>query len=355
MTAPILKLRAVKAKDLEGFPLISVGDGWYLETVGMSASSVGDALAALGDDDAVIHLLAKAPQLAADVTRLTAERDRLRRDLDEVIAQAARDRDAGYCGTGRQSYDAVTAERDEALRGEEAATAIRAAIISAGAHEGEAYVDAVKRITDERDEAQKMVAELRRLLSRAHQAVVHEAVTDDDAEKLSGEIDAALSSTSDVAGRWCPVAERDAAIARAEKAESLISKRTYDAVMEMHRKSQAQAAEAERQRDDLGIQYEALKTRAKAMQEVVDAARTTMNMWAQMTPHLNDYMVNLSAALARLNALPGDALARPTLNGVPLIVDENAPDGLNVVRTVGTALDRAHEANGVVVRKDGVE
>jgi hypothetical protein len=98
MVSPILKLRATK-KPGEGWPICEVGDGWWLESDGMRASDVADAIdSGLGGYEGLATLLATAPSLAADLARVTAERDAA---LAEVEAMRA------VCEAARQWEDEV--------------------------------------------------------------------------------------------------------------------------------------------------------------------------------------------------------------------------------------------------------
>jgi predicted nuclease with TOPRIM domain len=113
------------------------------------------------------------------------------------------------------------------------------------------------------------------------------------------------------------ITERDAAIARAEKAEGEAEKLLNSAEEASMQDAWAkqQQATAERSRDELGIQLAACQERLRLAMAVVEHARA----------HDHDD-VGLAAAIDALDAVPGDVLARD----------------------IGPALDRAHEASGVV-------
>jgi hypothetical protein len=73
-------------------------------------------------------------------------------------------------------------------------------------------------------------------------------------------------------------------------------------------------------RDELGIQLAACQERLRLALAVVEAARDCWTTWGRQ---------KVESALAALDAVPGDALSRD----------------------IGPALDRAHEASGVVTTK----
>jgi hypothetical protein len=179
----------------------------------------------------------------------------------------------------------------------------------------------------------------------------------------------AILSRPDVAaerGRWRKVEEYDAAIARAEKAEAeartLKAKNidaerhrdewkerfstTEDDADEWHRRAEA----AERSRDELGIQLAAQSERLRLAMACVKAADFVIN---DSRLRGRQGVATYFEARAALDAVPGDALASaPGLPPPPVRVPTPA---LGVaIRTyeaehdIGPALDRAHEASGVV-------
>jgi hypothetical protein len=109
------------------------------------------------------------------------------------------------------------------------------------------------------------------------------------------------------------ITERDAAIARAEKWTTEFG--SIDNALSMLSARREALAKAEASRDELGIQLAACQERLRLAMAVVEHARA----------HDHDD-VGLAAAIDALDAVPGDALARD----------------------IGPALDRAHEASGVV-------
>lgn len=87
MASPTLKLRATKTPG-EGWPICEVGSGWWLESDGMRASDMADAIdSGLGGYEGLTKVLALAPSLAADLARVTAERDAARADAARYKAR----------------------------------------------------------------------------------------------------------------------------------------------------------------------------------------------------------------------------------------------------------------------------
>ncbi len=207
------------------------------------------------------------------------------------------------------------------------------------------------------DVAERMVAELRSVLDDAR-APIEAWVTSDcddmgDAEVLE-DIDAALSRTEAVAGRWVPVevfkrhreallrdmdrvgadvvkarAERDAAIAARDEAEASLdvyeqrireiaydvfgvidgaSVVLLDAIGRQCHRERIERDAAERARDEVGIQLAAAQAEIARMRRVVDDGR-------RVVEHMRDGLGmigpvgDLRSSIAALDAVPGDALA----------------------------------------------
>jgi len=134
-------------------------------------------------------------------------------------------------------------------------------------------------------------------------------------------IDAALSRTEAVAGRWVSVeehermldgvvqmptfnmvaAERDAAIAARDEAVARLTRCEIEHVAEV-----GKVAAAERARDEVGIQLAAAQAEIARMRRVVDEARTLMS-----TPACERLPAERAVcdALRSYDAVPGDALA----------------------------------------------
>lgn len=298
MTAPILKLRATKTPG-EGFPLLGIAPDWFIETVGMRGSDVADAVIAIGGDDALIHLLARAPELAA----------------------------------------ALAAEKARA------------------------------------DNAERMVAECVSLLAdvkKAEWMSRREGLAPSPfwGEEWQVRIDAALSSTADVAGRWVPagvaagiakrcdaaIAARDEAVREAQGA-CLAERRAAIADITRQAANALAAANtrwehAERSRDEVGIQYAAAQAEIARLRAVVDAARDYVDGSA-----IDDG--GMRRAIRALDSVPGDALA-------PAPVKVQTPDlgipvehrfSIDVLNTdIATVIaDALVEAYGQLVEVDLVE
>jgi hypothetical protein len=149
------------------------------------------------------------------------------------------------------------------------------------------------------------------------------------------------------------ITERDAAIARAEKAEGEAEKLLNSAEEASMQDAWAkqQQATAERSRDELGIQLAACQERLRLAMDAVkklkafrdgitfkcDEERGVHSMRA-IVSDLQMVWLEGSAALRALDAVPGDALQ---------------PVSAAYKFDIGPALDRAHEASGVVTQKGG--
>jgi len=104
-------------------------------------------------------------------------------------------------------------------------------------------------------------------------------------------------------------AQRDAAVARAEKAEEEKTKWWMQACRQL-----ADVAEATAKRDELGIQLAACQERLRLAMAVVDAARGLIKTLDRLLPYAigetrNDE-AHIRRAIAALDAVPGDVLAK---------------------------------------------
>ena len=129
------------------------------------------------------------------------------------------------------------------------------------------------------------------------------------------------SSTADIAGRWVSMtdfersgakalvamAQRDAAIARAEKAEARLGH-----VMMVHQ-------QAERARDEVGIQYAAAQAVIASWSPVIRASQALCGVGG--TDKHSRCFERLCAAVAALDTVPGDALTHPTRHLEALGID----------------------------------
>jgi hypothetical protein len=162
---------------------------------------------------------------------------------------------------------------------------------------------------DRADAAERMVAELADAVGRAA-GRCRWGCTDNGSQCGACEIlYAALSSTADVAGRWCPVAERDAAIAARDEAVAKLTACEIAHVVEI-----GKVAAAERARDEVGIQLAAAQAEIARMQPVVDAARCIVDAWldlhdGKVAIYRGDRLA-IVQALDALDTVPGDALAQ---------------------------------------------
>lgn len=241
------------------------------------------------------------------------------------------------------------------FREEDANVNILKAIVKAGARDGEAYVDAVGRIVTERDafdarcgvlsmqvdDLSRTVAAMGERLKATRDQLNDEVegrhwagdCVDGDGHECSthqviNAADAILSGPDVTAerDRWVSTeahdeafmdgvhtanetiaaleAERDAAIARAEKAEA-------DLAIEYANAQEAEDNEsaAERARDELGIQLAAQSERLRLIESVLADVRPAVGSFDHATVDA------ARAALKRLDAVPGDALATSTKKG----------------------------------------
>lgn len=134
-------------------------------------------------------------------------------------------------------------------------------------------------------------------------------------DEWQSRIDAALSRTEAVAGRWVPAAERDEVMAERDAA---IAARD-EAVREMHSSDSAarmlgddfarvlrDCTAAERARDEVGIQIAAAQAEIARMRATLTEIRTCVRH--SSTNSLRD---DLIVALAVLDIVSGDTLVRP--------------------------------------------
>lgn len=245
MTAPILKLRATKTPG-EGFPLLGIAPDWFIETVGMRGSDVADAVIALGGDDALIHLLARAPELAAalaaekvradNAERMVAElRERWRAvtrayfgSSDPVIA--INEFDAALSSTADVAGRWVSVEQhrhvaDKARAYGDIVHACTPALVRAGHPHGPVPKDTIAACVDalanERDAA----------IARADEASKMALNMARTAERIKGQL----------------ASERDAAIAARDEAVAAFERSGAKGLVAM-----AQRDAAERARDEVG-------------------------------------------------------------------------------------------------------
>jgi hypothetical protein len=150
------------------------------------------------------------------------------------------------------------------------------------------------------------------------------------------------------------VRERDAAIACAEKWTTEFG--SIDNALSMLSARREALAKAEASRDELGIQLAALQAEhARLMKGLRDVEGFMLREWR---PPAEAVLAMVREVAAGGPAVPGDALASaPGLPPPPVRVPTPA---LGVaIRTyeaehdIGPALDRAHEASGVVTQKGG--
>ena len=358
-------LRAVKAESIEGFPQADCGSGWWVEAHGMRASDVADC--GLTSENVAI-LFASAPKMLADLAVARemlaakdaeiakhAERwgqvDRMREAIDlltrqrDELAKTLAERDA-LCEQQTRTIHGIPALMQERDAEKARADAAEQELNDAWAATGVAstvrglttLADVASTWREERDDAEQMVCEMRGVLR-------YYATRDFDSRgysdsQLQAPADAALARTEPVAGRWVPVAEHADAvrcvISRQERIEALEAERadliaakeaaeaahtsTISAMVRIatERNDAIERAEqAESREHALGVQVVALQKRLALATTVVEEVR----LFKDSGFHGGEPMI---AALAALDAVPGDALA-PT-------VDYREASGVDVER-----------------------
>lgn len=256
-------------------------------------------------------LAAKDAEIAA-MAKTLAERDALCEAQTRTIhgiPALMRERDAE-----KARADAAEQELSDAWAATGVASTVRGLTTLA---------DVASTWREERDAAEQMVCELRGVLR-------YYATRDFDSRgysdsQLQAPADAALARTEPVAGRWVPVAEH------ADAVRAVISRQERIEALEAERDAAIAAKDAAESREHaLGVQVVALQKRLALLSEGTDILRVVVEDCEGTTDHYYRVQkalidINVGCFLAKVDAVPGDALAVPT-------VDYREASGVDVER-----------------------